>query len=181
LWPTVRFEVDHRWKAVDVALATAAAPTYFAAHALPSGARLIDGGIWANNPMGMAVVEAVGVLGWDRERLKVLSLGCGDDVYVPAPDAGIAQLGRDAINLLMQGQSFGAYGTAKILAGETNIHRINPAVPKGVFTLDDTSKADRLAGMGAECARDALPMLRREFLVGRREEFTPFHRCRSSR
>jgi uncharacterized protein len=69
-----RFEVDHREKAVDVAVATAAAPTYFHAHALPSGARLIDGGIWANNPMGMAVVEAISVLGWEPNSLRVL--GC---------------------------------------------------------------------------------------------------------
>ena len=38
-----RLQVDWRESAVDVALATAAAPTYFAAHQMPSGAPLIDG------------------------------------------------------------------------------------------------------------------------------------------
>ncbi len=174
-----RFEVDWKMQAVDVALATAAPPTYFRAHALPSGARLFDGGIWAANPVGLAVVEAVGVLGWDRSALRVLSLGCTEEAFVPHPEAGIGHLALDATTLLMQGQSFGSLGTAKILAGPGNVHRVNPVVPMGLFSLDDTSKVDRLAGMGVGCARDKLPMLRREFLVGRRESFVPFHGLRS--
>ena len=141
----------------------------------------MDGGIWANNPMGMAVVEAIGVLGWERAQLKLLSLGCSDEVFVPGPQTGLIQLGPEgAIDLLLQGQSFASFGTAKILMGGDNVYRISPAVPRGLFGLDDVSKADRLAGIGAECARDALPMLRREFLAYRREEFIPFHGCRSS-
>src|SRR4051794_2714465 len=49
-----RFERDYKLRAVDVALATAAAPTYFRTHRLPSGSPLVDGGLWANNPMGAA-------------------------------------------------------------------------------------------------------------------------------
>jgi len=172
-----RLEIDHSSRAVDVALATAAAPTFFRAHQVPSGARLLDGGVWANNPTGMAVVEAVGVLGW--RKLKVLSLGCGDEVFVPNPDAGLFQLGRGAVTLLMQGQSFASLGTAKILAGDGNVHRISPIIPKGLFSLDDGQPVDRLSGIGAESARDALPMLRREFLTCQREAFTPFHGMRS--
>jgi hypothetical protein len=55
-----------------------------------------------------------------------------------------------------------------------------PASSEGLFGLDDVSKVDRLAGMGAECARDALPLVRREFLGCRREDFIPFHGCRSA-
>jgi hypothetical protein len=149
-----RLEIDHGSKAVDVALATAAAPTFFRAHEVPSGARLLDGGVWANNPTGMAVVEAVGVLGWSPGKLKVLSLGCGDEVFVPDPDAGLVQLGLGAVTLLMQGQSFASLGTAKILAGDGNIHRVSPIIPKDLFNLDDGRPVDRLAGIGAESARD---------------------------
>lgn len=170
-----RFELDWKVQAVDVALATAAAPTYFRAHELPNGARLVDGGIWANNPVGLAVVEAVGVLGWDRSALRVLSLGCTDEAFVPHPEAGLRHLALDATTLLMQGQSFGSWGTAKTLAGPNDVHRVNPEVPRGLFSLDDASKVNRLAGMGAGCAREQLPMLRSEFLVGRRQEFVPCH------
>lgn len=110
-----RFEVDWKMQAVDVALATAAPPTYFRAHELPNGARLFDGGIWASNPVGLAVVEAVGVLDWNRSALRVLSLGCTEEAFVPHPEAGIAHLALDATTLLMQGQSFGSLGTAKFL------------------------------------------------------------------
>lgn len=46
-----RLQLDWKESAVNVALATAAAPTYFQAHPMPSGAPLIDGGIWANKPV----------------------------------------------------------------------------------------------------------------------------------
>jgi len=67
---------DYRVKAVDVAMATAAAPTYFPIHWFQSGLPLVDGGMWANNPTGLAVVEAIGPLDWDRSEIRILSLGC---------------------------------------------------------------------------------------------------------
>jgi hypothetical protein len=170
-----RFEVDHACSAVDVALATAAAPTYFPAHELAIGTSLIDGGIWANNPVGLAAVEAIGVLGWDRTAIKILSLGCTEDVYSPGPRDGIAQLGSNVASLLMQGQSCAAVGTAKILVGPSNFHRISPDVPRGYYSLDGVDRISDLVGIGAACARDALPMLRREFITSPREPFIPFH------
>ena len=38
--------MDWKESAVSIALATAAARMYFQAHLMPSGAPLIDGGIW---------------------------------------------------------------------------------------------------------------------------------------
>ena len=69
-----RFSTDYKDRAVDVALATAAAPTYFREHITDNDVGLIDGGVWANNPIGAAVVEAVAVLGWPADRIQVLSL-----------------------------------------------------------------------------------------------------------
>jgi patatin-like phospholipase/acyl hydrolase len=53
-----RLTRDWRIPMVDVAMATSAAPTYFPA-AKVDGHRLIDGGIWANNPSVVAITEAV--------------------------------------------------------------------------------------------------------------------------
>lgn len=61
---------------MDVALATSAGPTFFPTHRLLTGKPLVDGGLFANNPVGLAVVEAIGVLEWPKESIKVLSLGC---------------------------------------------------------------------------------------------------------
>ncbi len=58
-----RLKTDYRSPAVDAALATAAAPTYFRQHITQHDVGLLDGGVWANNPVAIAVVEAIGVLG----------------------------------------------------------------------------------------------------------------------
>jgi patatin-like phospholipase/acyl hydrolase len=65
--------------AVEVAMATAAAPTYFPAYDSKHCVALIDGGIWANDPVALAVVEGISVLGWDGDEIHVLSLGCGEE------------------------------------------------------------------------------------------------------
>jgi patatin-like phospholipase/acyl hydrolase len=61
---------------VDVAVATSAAPDYFPAHVLKSGVPLLDGGLWANNPARLAAIEAVAILGWPRDQIQMLSVGC---------------------------------------------------------------------------------------------------------
>ncbi|MDQ3688093.1 MAG: patatin-like phospholipase family protein, partial [Acidobacteriota bacterium] len=63
-------ETDYKKEALEAALATTAAPTFFPAHLADSGVPLIDGGMWANNPVGLAVVEAIGILGWSKEDLR---------------------------------------------------------------------------------------------------------------
>ena len=65
IWKTShypRLERDYKSTMVEVALATAATPTYFPTYRSAAGAPLIDGGMWANNPVAEAVVEAIGVL-----------------------------------------------------------------------------------------------------------------------
>jgi len=60
-----RFKFDYQAPAVDVALATSAAPTYFQAAPFPmhQGASYVDGGVWANCPALVGVIEAVSFLG----------------------------------------------------------------------------------------------------------------------
>jgi patatin-like phospholipase/acyl hydrolase len=177
-----RLEMDYRASVVDVALATAAAPVFFPAHRLPSGSHLIDGGIWANNPVGLAAVEAVGILGWPGDELRVLSLGCSDEAWIFGCDPGVAGmgiLGRNVISLMFQGQSHAALGTAKILTGHphngSKVWRYSPTVPIGTFVMDNTGQIERLAGLGEAEAREALPELRRTFLTDHRAPFAPEH------
>ena len=74
------YKQDWRMKLTDVAMATSAASTIY--RASPTGGyMLIDGGVWANNPMLLAVTEAMICYDVPRERIKVLSIGCGDDPY----------------------------------------------------------------------------------------------------
>jgi hypothetical protein len=174
-----RFEMDYREPAIRVALATAAAPTYFPPHRSSSGIPLADGGLWANNPVGMAVVEAIAVLEWGRADLRVLSLGCPT-----APvDVGIARRrgkgelywARRLADVFMSGQSFGSLGTAQLLAGHGNVHRVCPSVPSGRFALDSVGEIASLQGLGSAKAREALPILRAVFFSEQAEPFEPYH------
>lgn len=174
-----RFEKDWKEKAVDVALATAAAPTYFPAHVMTSGIPLVDGGMWANNPAGVAVVEAVGVLEWNRSDLRVLSLGCTSsplDIGIGRRyGMGFLYWATRIADVFLSGQSSGSLGTARLLAGHQNVYRISPVVPAGRFGLDGVGEIDSLKGLGFSEARKALPSLKPVFFTQRAEKFVPHH------
>ena len=132
-----RLERDYKEKAVEVALKTSAAPTYFPTHRSSAGTPLIDGGTWANNPVGMSVVEAVTLLDWPGKSLKVLSLGCTAEP-LNVNWGRNASLGRlywatKFVDVFMHAQSHASLGTAKLLAGYENITRIDPPVARGKF------------------------------------------------
>jgi hypothetical protein len=176
-----RFKSDYTARVVDVALATAAAPTFLPAHSFAGATHLVDGGVWANNPTGSAALEAATVLRWDMDNVRLLSLGCSQVYLGPKPDAGVidALRGKWILNLMMEGQACFSMAAAKLLLGHphTNPHliRIDPQVPAGFAALDDAEKIDQLAGLGAAAARKNLPELERCFLVGTRQPFVPDH------
>ena len=172
-----QLERDYKEDAVEVALKTAAAPTYFPTRCSSDGTPLIDGGTWANNPVGMAVVEAITLLGWPRNSLKILSLGCTTSPLnvnwgrnVPL---GCLYWVRKFVDVFMHAQSHASLGTAKLLAGGENIKRVDPSVDRKKFSLDKTSGIDSLKGYGASEARKALPEIRKIFLGDHAEEFVP--------
>lgn len=174
-----RFTVDWKVPAVDVALATAAAPTYFPSHMIDSGIGLIDGGVWANNPVGLAVVEALGVLNWQSDDLFVLSLGCADQPSRIPASSGLSGFGLRAVEVMLLGQSLAAIGTAKLLTNHSDerrrLYRYDPIVASGTFSIDSVARIDVLKGLGAGLAREAAPELSRTFFQQKREPFLPFH------
>lgn len=173
-----RFSTDYRHSALDAAMATAAAPSYFKRHRTVDDVGLLDGGVWANNPIAVATVEAVNCLNWPASGLRILSLGCTDDLYLLPEEPGYLRLRRDLLNLFGDGQSHGALGMAKLLTGHPysgeKIFRYAPTVPASVFQMDDPSKVKQLKGLGASAARSAKPHLS-IFLHAPAEPFVPFH------
>ena len=176
-----RLQMDWKESAVNVALATAAAPTYFQAHPMPSGAPLIDGGIWANNPAGLAAVEARSVLGWKDDDLFIVRLGCTEELLDIPVESGYAGLLLKSTTLFMQGQSRGADGTAMLLSDHRQeaprFFPFQPKVSAGKFTLDGVGMIDRLRGLGAGHAREALPLFEKHFLYEKAEPFVPLSHC----
>jgi predicted acylesterase/phospholipase RssA len=58
--------------------ATSAAPTFFVPKQLEKdGTKFVDGGVYANNPINVAVREARAVFGFDVKFRAIVSLGCG--------------------------------------------------------------------------------------------------------
>ena len=174
-----RLQVDYKAKAIDAALATASAPTFFRQHITENDVGLFDGGVWANNPIAIAVVEAVTLLGWPPQSLHVLSIGCLDEVYTLPAAGGWGAFNKKLIKLFMDGQAHGAMGMAKLLTGHEHeretIHRVDHTVRYGDYAMDDARLIRELKGLGFEQARNRLPTIQRVFLDTPAEPFVPCH------
>lgn len=175
-----RLRTDYKEFAIDAALATAAAPTYFEQHVTANDVGLFDGGVWANNPTGIAVVEAVGTLGWPADQLKVLSVGCLEDIREWEGSYGALRIARKQSNLFMAGQSHGSLGMAHILTGDPHerraIYRVSQPVPDGFYTLDNTKRIRDLKDRAFAEARIQKPILQPEFFTQTADEFIPEYR-----
>ena len=126
-----------------VAAATTAAPTLFQP-LQDGGYTFVDGGVWANNPIMVALVDALSCFSVPRERVRILSLGCGDDPYFvdnrKRLRGGILDW-KDIINAAMRLQSLNAIGQAGLLIGADKI--IRASAPTGVdkIQMDDWKRA----------------------------------------
>jgi patatin-like phospholipase/acyl hydrolase len=176
-----RFKYDIDAPAVDVALATSAAPTYFSAAPFPthSDASYVDGGVWANSPVMVGLTEAVAFLGVPLENIDVLSIGTTTTPFNIAQHAndGIAQWNAGLVELMFAGQMEAAQAQAKLLLNG-RLHRINVTAKEGEFSLDDArpEKIQRLInlGRGEAVKKEHLDVVTTRFLNGlKAPPFTP--------
>jgi len=177
-----RLSTDYKELARDAAMASASAPTYFRKYVTARDVGLVDGGIWANNPTGIAVAEGICTLGWKPLEIRVLSIGCLEDVTEMRDAYGAARLVPKITGLFLAGQSHGANGLAHILTGHVGgsshkaIYRVSPPVQEGIFTLDDTDKIQKLKSWAIVEARKDKPDLSPVFFYDTIEPFEPIHR-----
>jgi patatin-like phospholipase/acyl hydrolase len=162
-----------RWKCVDVALATAAAPTYFPAHVVDdpkpgSQGQWVcwDGGIVANNP-GLAAVGEVLRLDLAERNvrvrseqiappdIRVLSLGTGyRNLTVEAGDWGLIQAARPVVTSLLD-TSVGS--TAFLLRQVLGARAFRASVPLAAdYEMDDPTAVDRLNDQAVQFAETGL-------------------------
>lgn len=159
--------------AAEVALATAAAPTYFSSATVQnmiSKASFFDGGVWANCPAMAAIVEAVCYLKVPLERIDVLSIGTTDEPFTVKMmgKAGWAGWGRTLINLLMNAQVDSSVRHAQLLVGEPRFLRINTTTTPGMYALDGSQEIESLITLGNRRASDPdlLYQIQSRFLNG---------------
>jgi len=170
-----RLARDWRERAVDVAMATSAAPTYLPCFPL-SGSRLVDGGVWANNPAMIAVVEAAGTCGAALEALQVFSLGTTSEVRHRSrglDHGGMLKWGRDAVDVILRAQSISASNQVRHPLEPERLLRLDPAVPPALMALDKVNAGD-LIGWASHASRVAGPRFS-EFLGHRAAPFVPSH------
>lgn len=146
------FKKDQHELMTTVAAATAAAPTYF--QPLDSGGyRFIDGGLWANNPVMVGLVDALSCFDVDPHQVRILSIGCGDEPFRVSDRMmrwGGLLAWRLAINAAMSFQSKNALGQAGLLIGADRLLRVVPSGIETPIKLDDWRRAAReLPGVAA--------------------------------
>jgi len=180
------FKTDHDkrlrrdWKvpAWQVALATCAAPTYFRASSHVANQRHVDGGLWANNPVMVAVTEAVSVFGCALDKVRVLSLGTTSPVRRRGPfldNGGCLPWALAATDVFLRAQSLSATNEAVHLLGKENVIRIDPLVPDRLFGLDTISRRDELLAKAAHVSRSFMPLFHEQFGGHRAAPYTPAH------
>ncbi len=171
---------DWRELMVDVAMATTAAPTFLPAYALRNH-RLIDGGLWANNPTLVGVVEAVSMFNVPLSDIRVLSLGATEDVRhlgTTLNRAGWLQWVMKGGAAILRAQNLGTFHAAEHLIGPTKIDRINAVVPEGLFQLDRIN-VTRLRALAEDVSRRSGPRVS-PYMEHRPPDYTPHYPTESS-
>lgn len=165
---------DWRVPMVDVALATSAAPGYFEPHRV-DGVRLIDGGVFVNNPSMLGLVESTSFCGQSLEAVRMLSVGTTSEQRVTGRsgllNGGLVQFRRSLPGYVMRGQSRTAENHPQLLLTEERFTRIDPIVPTGLATLDSLDPADLIARARADSRRASVQL--HEFFSHERLPYRP--------
>jgi uncharacterized protein len=169
------YQKDRHKRFAHVALHTTAAPSYYPG-VEDDGYVMIDGGIWANNPVMNALVDALACFDIAREDVRILSLGTGESTFTVderARDGGIKDWAfMRSFNAAARAQSRNALGQAYLLAGKNNVTRIDVPESDTPIAMDDVQRSVRELPMVARSlVEGAGHHIERVFLDGAVEQF----------
>jgi patatin-like phospholipase/acyl hydrolase len=125
---------------LDAALATSAAPTYFPPHQVPTPRRpysLIDGGVFANNPTGLARAF---MKGSKDDADLVVSLGTGSMQvaypYDQIKNWGAIHWASPALKMTFDGQTEAVALAVRRMVGDAGYFRVQGLLGKGQVSDD---------------------------------------------
>lgn len=133
------FKKDYLMAAWEAARATSAAPTFFQGHTASDDHVFLDGGVWANNPIMAAIVDALSAYDVAREQIQIFSIGTGNapyDIGAFALRGGLFQW-REIIKGAIFLTTDNAQAQACLLLGPENILRLEPKRGAAEIDLDD--------------------------------------------
>lgn len=90
-----RLETDYKRSAIEVALATSAAPYFFSPHQTVWEIHWLMEDFGLIIQVGFAAVESINYLNWPREEVAILSVSCIGDAPEFAKLAGTEPGGKD--------------------------------------------------------------------------------------
>lgn len=156
--------------AVDAALASSAAPTYFDEVTFDGPIALetfLDGGVWANNPILPALAEAVRYLKIPLDRIDVLSIGTlsSESDFTDQLGQGKAGWAPHSVDLFFAAQEHGALALAESFLGPTRHVRVNQQTPVEI-KMDDAEAINDMAQRGNEAAKEHFAEVRSRFFDG---------------
>ncbi len=181
--------LDHNYTIVDVLLATAAAPTYFPAAVFESevGSAYVDGGLWANNPSVVALVESMMIAercnrvdidpSFSLETTFVLSVGTGRPAVStnpPGTKAGIFWwMANRLLDLSSLAQSKGVDFQAQHILGERH-RRVEFDLAGPEWTMDNAGLVRSMVHIGRQRGIADVESLRANFFTGNASRFVPY-------
>ncbi|WP_122847315.1 CBASS cGAMP-activated phospholipase [Pseudomonas viridiflava] len=160
--------------AVDAALASSAAPTFFDESTWEGPIALetfLDGGVWANNPILPALAEAVRYLKIPLDRIDVLSIGTlsSESDFTDQLGKGKAGWAPHSVDLFFAAQEHGALALAESFLGPTRHLRVNQQTPVEI-KLDDVEAIQEMAARGNEAGKEHFAEVRSRFFDGHHAE-----------
>lgn len=138
------YQKDRHQRFAHVALHTTAAPSYYAG-VEHDGFIMLDGGVWANNPVMNALVDTLACYDVPRENIRILSIGTGKGTFSvdeKARNGGAKEWAfLRSFAAAARAQSKNALGQAFLLAGKQNVVRIDVPESADPIALDDVERA----------------------------------------
>jgi hypothetical protein len=149
---------DSNWLLRDVARATSAAPTFFPVAEIDGlpGRQFCDGGLWANNPTLVGMIEALRFFaGPDKpyDSIRILSIGTVDDAKprsVTRPKAlSVLSGGREILTATLSAQE-------RAIARQAEFLRSALCVPVDIVRIPSPSiSPEQLPDIGLDRVTDA--------------------------